>query len=84
MRAKTAFALGWFAARTAQQGVLKVVMSDTSVGRDCVRSLLRRMEQAKLLRLEEAVQEEIIRRTKTLRDERRKHEDIVGGSAGRT
>lgn len=67
MTKRTAFALGWLGAASLNRAVMHVVRSDTNLGKECREKLLSRLDHNQLLRIEEEVQEELIRRSKSNR-----------------
>lgn len=62
-----AFLAGWATANVVEQLVIKLAWSESSVGEEVRRRVIGRLDHDRLLRLEEEVQEEIIRRTKNRR-----------------
>lgn len=73
MKAKTAFMLGVFVSRAVSAAAWHVAQSETALGRECRRRLHAKRDHDQLLRLEEEVQEEIVRRSKANRKKEKKN-----------
>lgn len=64
MTLKKAFFGGMIVASLLNKGAWKVILSDTDIGNQARKNAFAKMDHDRLLRLEDEVQTEIIRRTK--------------------